>query len=177
MMSQIPAITYGGPKVSPDTPSDESTKLAESLIILEFLADLFPESNLLPKDPVQRAKSRFFANAFDTKVFPGFRNFIFVGGSSKDLIDGLEAIQKLLPPTGFIAGDKLTIGDMAVAPFLARTYMLLGADLGKYPVGEGKKALEILRSDRFARLEQYWKDIQEQPSWKATWDEVCAVSY
>ena len=65
---------------------------------------------------------------------------------------------------------------MAVAPFLARLYMLLGAELGKYPLGEGKKTLEILRSDRFARLEQYWKDIREQPSWKATWDEVRVVS-
>ena len=169
-------MSYGGPKVSPDAPSDESAKLTESLVINEFLADLFPESNLLPKDPVLRAKVRFFANAFDTKVFDGFKSFIFMGESSTALIDGLDTLQKLLPPTGFIAGDKLTLGDMAVAPFLARVYMLLGSELGKFPLGEGKKALDILCSDRFVRLEQYWKDIKEQPSWKATWDEVSTIS-
>ncbi|KAG6805318.1 hypothetical protein H0H93_005077, partial [Arthromyces matolae] len=38
--SKVPAIAYGGPAVAPDDPSPESTKLAESLVLLEFIADL-----------------------------------------------------------------------------------------------------------------------------------------
>jgi hypothetical protein len=37
-----PAITYDGPVVSPDQPSPESTKLAGSLVLIEFIADLSP---------------------------------------------------------------------------------------------------------------------------------------
>ena len=74
---QIPAITYGGPKGKPDEPSPESFKLRESLVILEFLADLFPEAGLLPTDPVLRAKARLFANDVDAHVFEGFKAYFF----------------------------------------------------------------------------------------------------
>ncbi|KIP05388.1 hypothetical protein PHLGIDRAFT_119903 [Phlebiopsis gigantea 11061_1 CR5-6] len=170
---KIPAITYGGPKVSPDTPSDESVKLAESAVILEFLADLFPDAGLLPADPVARARARFFLTVVDTKGFEGFREFIFLGHAMAPLIDGYAALQALLPPAGGFAlgGDALTIADMAFAPFLARTYLLLSVDLGKFPAGEGKKAYAILTSPRFARLQQYLQDVKANPYWKATWDE------
>lgn len=113
-------------------------------------------------------------NVFETRILDGFKNLIFIGGASKQLLDGFDTLQGLLPSTGFIAGDKLTIGDMAVAPFLARVYLLLGAEIGKYPLGEGKKAFEILRSAKFARLDKYFNDIKEQPSFKGTWNEVRA---
>ncbi len=44
--------------------------------MLEFIADLYPESNLLPKDPVLRAKARFFIDAFSTKVSPFYMGFV-----------------------------------------------------------------------------------------------------
>ena len=46
---------FGSPKSDPEHPSPESEKIAESLVMLEFVADLYPETGLLPKDPVQRA--------------------------------------------------------------------------------------------------------------------------
>ena len=39
-------MTYGGPRIDPTNPSPESFKLAESLVLLEFIADLFPSANL-----------------------------------------------------------------------------------------------------------------------------------
>jgi hypothetical protein len=42
--AQVPTMTYGGPKVDPTNPSPESFKLAESLVLLEFIADLFPSA-------------------------------------------------------------------------------------------------------------------------------------
>ena len=35
--SQIPALTYGGPKTAPEQPSPESAKLSESLALIEFV--------------------------------------------------------------------------------------------------------------------------------------------
>ncbi|KAH0834663.1 hypothetical protein J3R83DRAFT_10178 [Lanmaoa asiatica] len=61
LTGKIPAITYGGPNVPPEEPSPLSFKLTESYVILEFLADLFPNSGLLPpaSNPTGRARVRF----------------------------------------------------------------------------------------------------------------------
>ena len=42
-------------------------KLNESLVINEFIADIFPEAHLLPADPVKRATARLFAALVDSK--------------------------------------------------------------------------------------------------------------
>ncbi|EKM49075.1 uncharacterized protein PHACADRAFT_265855 [Phanerochaete carnosa HHB-10118-sp] len=170
-VGKIPAITYGGPKVDPEQPSPESTKLRESGVILEFLADLFPDSGLLPKDPVLRAKARLFITVVDGQPFEGFKGYFFMREPATKLIDGLDALQKQLPATGFAVGEKWTIADIAIAPFLARIFLLLENDLGVYPAGDGKKTLEILRGEKFARLNKYYEDVKAQSSFKATWDE------
>lgn len=175
-VGKIPAITYGGPKVKPEEPSPESFKLRESLVILEFLADLYPEAGLLPADPVLRAKARLFASDVDAHVFEGFKAFFFMREPASKLLDALDRFQQQLPARGFAVGDKWTLADMAAAPFLVRTYLLLEHDLGVYPAGEGPKTLALLRGERFARLNQYLADLRAQPSFKATWDEAAQVA-
>jgi len=80
--AQVPAMTYGGPKVNPTDPSPESFKISESLILLEFIADLFPSTNLYPNDPVQRAQIRFFIDTLSTKFVGPW--FAFLGGNAED---------------------------------------------------------------------------------------------
>ncbi|KAG1751489.1 uncharacterized protein EDB91DRAFT_609702 [Suillus paluster] len=62
-IGQVPIVTYGGPDIDPENPSPLSAKISESNVILEFVVDLYPDSGLLPKDPVLHAKVRFFINA------------------------------------------------------------------------------------------------------------------
>ena len=174
---QIPAITYGGPPAPPDAPSPQSAKLSESLVILEFLADHFPAADLLPADPMQRARARFFARAYDDRVFPAsFRDFFFFASPLAPLLDALATLQGLLPAEGFAAGEW-SLADMAVGPFLARMWLFLEHDLGKGTVEDGRAALRELKGPRFARLRRYLDDVKAQPSFQATWDEVsaCAV--
>ena len=181
--SQIPAITFGGPKVPPDQPSPESIKLTESLVLLEFLADLYPAARLLPTDPVLRARARLFITLFETRVFPdAFKDFFFLGTSLDRSLDALAALQALLPPVAdgegkpaFAVGEW-SIADMAVGPFLARIVLFLEHDMGKGTLEDGRKALEELRGPRFARLARYLEDVKAQPSFRATWDEVRARS-
>ncbi|KAJ3719593.1 glutathione S-transferase [Lentinula guzmanii] len=174
--SKVPAIAYGGPKVTGDQPSSESTKLAESLVLLEFVADLFPNSHLLPKDPVLRAKARFFIDAFANKFAPA--NFAFQGGKSTNGAEGIfsaiEQLQDLMAPEGLAIGDgkDFTIADAAVVPFFARMEVSLKNDFGVYPEGEGKKAWETLQTDgRFARWRKYWETVKARESFKTTFDE------
>ncbi|EJD08549.1 uncharacterized protein FOMMEDRAFT_16871 [Fomitiporia mediterranea MF3/22] len=171
-VGKIPAISYGGPKVPPDQPSPESVKLAESLVLLEFVADLFPESKLLPKDPVLRARARFFIDAVNTKFLDGFVAFIIKGENVDTLYSGAETIQALLPDDKkFAVSDDFTNADAAIAPLFIRVIVVLKNDLGKAAPGEGKKAFEVFNSPRFSKLMDYFKRIEAHESVKSTFDE------
>ncbi len=148
-------------------------KLTESMVIVEFLADLFP-GKLRPSDRVQLAYARLFVALFDTKVHEAFKGFFFMGTPASDLLDQLEAVQARLPETGFAVGE-FSIADVAAAPFLARIMLLLENDIGKYPVGEGKKAFEALQKPKFARLMKYITDLKARPSFQASYDHVSVL--
>jgi glutathione S-transferase len=166
---KVPAIAYGGPQVSPDDPSDESEKIAESLVILEFVADLYPNSPLLPKDPVLRARVRFFIDAVSTKFVPAFYGTIVHAESSDGFFKAVKAIQDLLPAEGkgeYAIRDEFTLADAAIAPFIGRVDLTLKNDLGAYQEGEGTKIYETLQSNtkfsRFRRYAQHLKDSEFQ---------------
>ncbi|CAL1708519.1 unnamed protein product [Somion occarium] len=169
--SKVPAIAYGGPDVPPDQPSPESIKIAESLVLIEFVADLFPSASLLPSDPVLRAKARFFYDAVGTKYNPAYFSYVIRGdGSQEGLFKGIEELQALLPEKGYAVGDW-SIADAAWTPFIARLLAALELDVGAYAVGEGPETLKTLLSDaRFARFQQYWKDVSSRPSFTSTFD-------
>ncbi|PAV20382.1 glutathione S-transferase [Pyrrhoderma noxium] len=170
--SKVPAIAYGGPKAPADDPSPESTKIAESLVLVEFVADLFPNSSLHPKDPVQLAQARFFIEVVSSKLVPGWASFVMRGESVDQLLAGFEAIQDILPADkAFAVGDEVTIADLAIAPFLARAEVAIKNDIGKYKAGEGVKAYEIYKSDKFSKLRNYFERIKARDSFKKTFDE------
>ncbi|KAI0350034.1 thioredoxin-like protein [Trametes cingulata] len=171
-IGKIPAITYGGPQAPPEDPAPEAAKIPESAVILEFLAELFPEAKMLPSDPVLRAKARLFTIAAETHILDGFKAFFLMHNeeAEKTLLDSLEAVQKRLPESGFAVGEW-SIADMATGPFLARVDMLLKHDIGTFPAGEGLRVYEIVRGPRFARLMKYFEDVKARPSFQSTWDE------
>ncbi|PCH44668.1 hypothetical protein WOLCODRAFT_139133 [Wolfiporia cocos MD-104 SS10] len=168
--SKVPAIAYGGPQVPPDQPSPDSTKIAESLILVEFVADLYPHAHLLPSDPVLKAKARFFVDTVSTKLVPAWLAFFRSNGPQQAFFDAVAAVQALLPSEGFAVGEY-SIADVAVAPFLARAHVALRNEVGAYPVGAGKQVLDTLAEPRFARFQKYWADLQARPNFKATFDE------
>ena len=151
--------------------------LTESMAIVEFLAEMFPSSSLLPRDPVLRAKARIFASVVDTKILDSFRGFFFMGAPASELFASFEAVQVLLPPAGGFAVGEWSIADVAAGPYLVRMLMLLEHEIGKYPVGEGKRTLEALRGPRLARIMKYVEDVKAWPSFRATWDEVCCCFF
>lgn len=170
--SKVPAVAYGGPKTTPDNPSPESQKIAESLVLLEFVADLYPNSGLLPKDPVLRAKVRFFIDAVSTKFTGPYHGVLVRGEPAEKLFEGVEFIQSLLPSDGkYVAGDTFTIADAAILPFLARGQVAFENDLGKFADGEGKKVWATLQTDpKYARFWKYFQDLTARDSFKQTFD-------
>ena len=155
----------------PDQPSSESAKLSESLVLLEFIADLRPDAGLLPSDPELRAKARLFITLSHETLHHAFRGFFFRGERIDSVLPSLEAFQALLVPSGYAVGPW-SIADIVVAPMMVRFIRLAGYEIGKYPMGEGKKLLKALAEPRFARLLQYYELLWQRPSVQATWDEV-----
>ncbi|KAG1856346.1 thioredoxin-like protein [Suillus subalutaceus] len=177
-VGKVPVVTYGGPNVEPDDPSPLSTKIAESNVILEFLADLYPDSGLLPKDPVLRAKVRFFIDA-STKHIEGSSLAFILGKESYDnILKGIEFIQELLEEgRDFAVGDHYTIADACISPSLARLKIITETDLGKFPVGMGYKLGEELKGPKFAKFMKYVHRMLERPSLKQTHDEESVITF
>ncbi|KZV75010.1 hypothetical protein PENSPDRAFT_748853 [Peniophora sp. CONT] len=147
---KVPAMAYGGPAVPADQPSSESTKLAESGVLLEFLADIYPSAKLLPADPVQRAQARFFIKKVNTAVIQSWIAFQKGQGTKEEFLAGLEATQNLLPETGF------AVGELAVAPQFGRVEVALREDLGPWEQGVGPDMYKVtFEGTRFARWVRY----------------------
>lgn len=172
----MPAVAYGGPDVPPDQPSPESTKLAESLVLVQFFADLAPESDLLPQDPLGKAKVRFFLDTVSNKIQPPLSKWALGTSTYGAFFEALDAIQDRLPPVEqgkYLFGDNFTLADIAVAPFLGRSVLVqLKHGFGKFDKEEAKRGWELFQGPNYERLRQYIDDITARPSWQTTFDEV-----
>jgi len=171
--SKVPAIAYGGPKTLPEDPSPESAKLAESLVLIEFIADLFPDSDLLPKDPVERAKVRFFIDAVSTKVIPAISPYVARGGPIEPVLEAYDFLQQQIQGPGkYALGDRFTLADIAIAPFLGRSLLVsLKNGIGKFDKEYGKQIWAALNEPKYDKFWQYFNNIQARSSWKDTFDE------
>ncbi|PIL28252.1 hypothetical protein GSI_09664 [Ganoderma sinense ZZ0214-1] len=174
-LAQVPYLVYGGPKLQPgESPSPELPQLGESLVILEFLADTFPEARLLPADPFLRAKGRLFSRAVEEKYRPVFLGLFFQQAPKETLYDVVEHIQGLLPPTGFVAGEW-SIADTAFLPLYLRTLAILELNhaISQFAPGFAAEVLATLKeSPRFARIRKYVEECMARPSAAKTWDPV-----
>lgn len=175
---KVPTVTYGGPSVDPQDPSPLSTKITESNVILEFLADLYPDSGLLPKDPVLRAKVRFFVDANTKHVEGPFYDFLRGRGSYENVLKGIEFVQGLLEEgRDFAVGNHYTIADACISPHLARLRIVTETDIGQFPVGMGSKLGEELKGPKFTKFTKYVDRMLERPSLKQSYDKEGVVTY
>ncbi|KAI0787533.1 thioredoxin-like protein [Fomes fomentarius] len=159
-LANVPSIAYGGPDVSPDQPSPDSVKLTESLALIEFIADLYPEAGLLPSDPVQRANARAFIAVYENYVQVPFRATFFQGQPADGLLQAIE---------------QFSLANSAVTPFFVRMWLFLNNGIGKYTAEDGQKLRDALTSEKFARFKWYLDDIQERPGFRKSWDDHPAL--
>jgi glutathione S-transferase len=90
-------------------------------VLVEFIADLFPRSAILPKDPLTRARARFFVETVSSKLIPKYYAFAMRGESYEPLLQAFEEVQGLLPKDAqYAVGNEFTVADIAFTPFIAR---------------------------------------------------------
>ncbi|KAG0065638.1 hypothetical protein BGZ90_001704 [Linnemannia elongata] len=125
---QVPALKIGGDHI-----------ILESLIVAEYIADLHPESGLIPKDPLQLAQSRYLIHHWGARTQPTlFKATITLDAAEsakarQEVFIELEKVDVLLRNVvhtpedkegPFFLGAKFTFADLALASFLTRLYLV-----------------------------------------------------
>lgn len=137
-MGQVPTL---------EMTEDDGTvrSLSQSLPILEYLDERFPEPAIMPKDPYLRAKTRGLAEIVNSGIQP-HQNLTTtkavkaLGGDEvvwpkRFIADGLIAFQRAAEETAgtFCVGDMPTIADCCLIPQLASARRF-GVDIAKHAI-------------------------------------------
>ncbi|MFO1385535.1 MAG: glutathione S-transferase N-terminal domain-containing protein [Chitinivorax sp.] len=101
--------------------------LHEANIINEYIDERFPHPQLMPADPVMRARARLFLFRFEQELFVHVRVLENAASSKKDqekarsaIRDNLTQIAPVFAKQKFMLGDEFSMLDVAVAPLLWR---------------------------------------------------------
>jgi len=116
--------------------------LYESNIINEYIDDRFPHPQLMPADPVMRARARLFLFRFENELFSNIE--ALEKGNQKQaekarqvVRDSLTQIAPVFNKQKFMLGDEYSMLDVAIAPLLWR--------LDYYGVQIPKQAAPLLK--------------------------------
>lgn len=143
----------------------EKTPIHESLVILEYLEEAYPSTkSLLPplQDPTARAQVRLAIDHVTKTIVPGF--FKLLQAQDEDSRSGARAAleQSLLTfasfiksPGPYLAGSQLTLGDLVLAPFAYRFFIL-----------EKHRGFTVHKSDE--KLRAWISAIEKLPSYQNT---------
>ncbi len=100
--------------------------LHESNIINEYIDERFPHPQLMPADPVMRARARLFLYRFEKEIFHHVE-LLEQGGSKSALEkarvairDSLSVISPVFTKQKYMLGDEYSMVDVVMAPLLWR---------------------------------------------------------
>jgi len=99
--------------------------LYESNIINEYIDDRFPHPQLMPADPVMRARARLFLFRFENELFSNVD--AIESGTQKQadkarqvIRDNLAQIAPVFVKQKYMLGEEFSMLDVAIAPLLWR---------------------------------------------------------
>jgi len=122
-MGQVPVLSF-------DTDAGDTVNLTQSMAILHYLDEQYPEPPLLPADPVARAQARALAEIVNAGIQP-LQNLAVLlkiqreGGDRKAwgafyIEQGLLALERTAQATAgqFLVGDHVSLADICLIPQL-----------------------------------------------------------
>lgn len=116
--------------------------LEQANIINEYIDERFPHPQLMPADPVMRARARLFLHNFEEQLFDHIKDIESGNQKAADkaratIRDNLTQIVPLFSKQQYILGDEFSMLDVAIAPLLWR--------LGHYGIELPKQAAPLLK--------------------------------
>ncbi len=99
--------------------------LYEANIINEYIDERFPHPQLMPADPVMRARARLFLNRFEQELFchiEGLESGVAktVEKARIAVRENLTQISPVFTKQKYMLGDEFSMLDVAIAPLLWR---------------------------------------------------------
>jgi glutathione S-transferase len=134
--------------------------LPESVVIAEYLEERYPEPELLPADPAERAAVRLAVWRFDADLGDDYyaARRGDEGGTAR--LEGLlRRLDGLLEGQPYLGGAAYSLADVAYLPWLPRVEANLGVDLAQ-----------------FAALSAWMERLTERPAVAAELELVAALS-
>jgi maleylpyruvate isomerase len=124
--------------------ADETRRIGQSMAIIEYLEQRFPEPSLLPEDPYLAAKARQMAEIVNSGIQPVqnlrvLQAIVELGGDKREwgkrwIESGLDAVEAEAAPLAnrYSVGDRVSYADIFLVPQLynARRF---DVDLSRYP--------------------------------------------
>ncbi len=121
---------------------ERDLQLYESNIINEYIDERFPHPQLMPADPVMRARARLFLYRFEMELFSQID--LLEGSSAKNAEKGRNVIRESLVQMApvfakqkFMLGEEFSMLDVAIAPLLWR--------LDHYQIALPRQAAPLLK--------------------------------
>jgi RNA polymerase-associated protein len=119
--------------------------LYESNIINEYIDERFPHPQLMPGDPVDRARVRLFLLNFEKELFVhvstlenrGAKNDKAIEKAKQQITDRLTQLSPVFLKNKFMMGDQFSMLDVVIAPLLWR--------LNHYGISLSKNAAPLLK--------------------------------
>jgi glutathione S-transferase len=131
---------------------DGDFAISDSSAIVAYMEAVKPEPNLIPTEPRARARTIWFDEYADTILFAcGGKMFFnrivaprFLGQAGdedlaakaecEELPPLLDYLESVIPQSGFLVEDRLTLADIAVAsPFANLRHLGVALDPGRHP--------------------------------------------
>ncbi|KAK2992083.1 hypothetical protein RJ640_023466 [Escallonia rubra] len=93
--------------------------IAESLVIIEYIDETWKQNPLLPQDPYERAKARFWAKFADEKCVPAaMSTFSKVGEeqekAAKEARENMKTLESGLEGKRFFGGETIGFADIGI---------------------------------------------------------------
>jgi RNA polymerase-associated protein len=116
--------------------------LSEANIINEYIDERFPHPQLMPPDPVMRARARLFLHDFEKQLFDHIKDVESDNQSIADkarlkIRDNLTLLVPIFSKQNYLLGDEYSMLDVAVTPLLLR--------LGYYGIELPNQAAPLLK--------------------------------
>lgn len=116
--------------------------LSEANIINEYIDERFPHPQLMPADPVMRARARLFLYNFEKDLFSHIKGVesgddVQADQSRKTIRDNLTQLVPIFGKQNYLMGDEYSMLDVAIAPLLWR--------LGHYGIELPNQASPLLK--------------------------------